>query len=71
MAVIFRCDRCGTDFSQRAELRTIEIPRLDRHEQNFTEEEGGYTRELCLECWKPIIQLTNRIPNSKGIQGYG
>lgn len=61
MAIIYRCDRCNSDFNDQKEVKSILIPHVDRY-STFTDEDNRYIKELCGRCWFAIIELTKPLP---------
>lgn len=61
MATIFRCDGCEKDFTNRGNLRTIEIPYMTTQNQEFSEDEGSFTKDLCDRCWRKILQTVEQL----------
>jgi hypothetical protein len=57
MAIIYRCDRCLTDFTNSNELRPIDIPHMNQHGSFTDDSDDTYRKGLCSQCWDEIIKL--------------
>ena len=61
MAVFYRCDGCSEETQDPKELGTVTIPHLDYHQQRFTNENDGYSKEYCIRCVRAIKSLIDSL----------
>lgn len=60
MAVIYRCDRCHSEFNKPEKLFMISLPILNYHGE--ITDDDNYIRGLCGSCCKLVIELVKELP---------
>lgn len=67
MATVFRCDRCGSEYTDRSKMGTIEFPRV------LAFDELGEERrvDLCIACVGSLTEWVKPLVNNKNKESAG